>query len=131
MSKRGTTCAAMTLALVILSTGAKAENLPPTIFGAGTMSCGQFAEYYQRDPDGAQLFFFSWVQGYISGFFTFAAFAAVASGMTSDELAKQPFFRKSMDPEVWFLHIRRFCDNRPLASVYEAANDLMEKLRAK
>lgn len=128
MSKRSTTCAAMTLALVIQSTGVKAETLPDTVFGAGAVSCGQFAEHYQRDPSGAELYYLSWAQGYVSGFYTFAA---VASGMTSDELAKQPFFQKSMDPQVWFLHIRRFCDDRPLASFYEAGTDLLQNLRAK
>lgn len=125
MSKRGRTCAAMTLALVILSTGAKAQNAPKTIFGAGAASCGEFAEIYQRDPDGAQLYYFSWVQGYLSGVYTFA----VASARTPGKLER--LLPSSVDHEEWFRHMRRFCDARPLANIYEAAFDLMQKLRRK
>jgi HdeA/HdeB family len=90
-----------------------AQEEKATIVGAGMVTCAEFAQAYQQNPQSTEGYFFAWAQGYMTG------------------LNGSMFARKNL--RAWPLeqqkqHIRAFCDKRPLANVRDAARDLFTNL---
>ena len=56
------------LTLVILASSAELVNAEPTAAkGVGVATCTEFAEKYKADPNLAETIYFSWAQGFMSG----------------------------------------------------------------
>jgi hypothetical protein len=82
------------------------------------MSCAQFAKNYASDPERTELIYFSWAQGFMSGY----DFAEMRE--------KQPYFdlnTSSADEQQ--RSVREFCNAHPLATYIDAVLDVMLKLR--
>jgi hypothetical protein len=77
------------------------------------MSCSEFAEFYQKEPSRAESVMFSWAQGYMSGI--------NERGSPRKNIAGMPLDKQKQS-------IRVFCDQRPLANVYDAVRDLYLQL---
>ena len=103
------------LSLIGIEEGAAQSTI--TMSGAGMSTCAEFARYYRKDPDLFESYYFAWAQGYMTGL------------NVAMLVAKKPM----QDVEAWpvskqRLHIRTFCDQRPLATFVEAAKSLFEAL---
>jgi hypothetical protein len=58
----------LAVAVVIASTGVGfSQDKTGTVAGAGWVSCAEFAQHYQKDPQGTEEYFYAWAQGYMSG----------------------------------------------------------------
>lgn len=99
--------------LALLATTSVAEEEVGTIAGAGWVSCGEYAQRYQRNPTGTEDYVYAWAQGYMSGLNYAGAIRKNLRGMSIDKQKE---------------HIRAFCDQRPLANVVMAIRDLFERL---
>jgi hypothetical protein len=88
--------------------------------GVGTRTCAEFAKDYQQTPTASEQFYFTWAQGFMSAHNSLVAGKQMAN----------------LNPPVYDLgtqmaHIRRFCDQRPLASYMEAVMELIDVLRTR
>jgi hypothetical protein len=52
----------------LLGMGLSQAKPPYAAMGAGASSCAKFAQDYQKDPSNFEMFYFSWAQGWMSGF---------------------------------------------------------------
>jgi len=98
------------------ATGSHAEE-PTFGSGAGMKTCAEFATVYQTQPKIIEDIFYTWTQGYLTGF-------NVASG---DRLFQ-------VDLGVWTVdaqksHIRDYCDSHPLKQYINAVLDLMAAMK--
>jgi len=91
------------------------------VMGAGSRTCAEFAKDYQQTPTYSEQFYFAWAQGFMSAH----NFFMVAGKQMAN-----------LNPPVYDLgtqmaHIRRFCDQRPLALYMEAVMELIDVLRTR
>lgn len=87
------------------------------IAGAGSFSCGIFAEHYKQDPKTAERAYTTWTQGFMSGLNMQRA------------IAKQPMRDIPVADRI-SASIRQSCDKRPLATFFEIALDYYASLPA-
>jgi hypothetical protein len=90
-----------------------------SVVGRGAETCGSFATTYSRDPQRAEALYYSWAQGYMSGF----NFAISANGGIEADLSALP-----VDTQLF--RLRHYCDDHPLQEYIEAVIDLFEALRS-
>jgi hypothetical protein len=86
------------------------------VHGVGSASCAEFARMYQGDPDNAELIFFSWAQGFMSGL----NMAAMASQKPTRELAGVTVDQKRA--------LRAYCANNPLKNYMDGVIEFYGKL---
>lgn len=87
--------------------------------GVGVTSCTEFAQHYKLTPKAADFVYFSWAQGFMSGYNA----SLLAKGGTGKDLDAE----SNSDEEV---HIRDFCDQHPLVPFVRAVLDLYLSLPA-
>jgi len=104
------------LAISIVPVRAQQEE-PGEFMGVGVTSCAEFAIQYRKDPEIANIIYFAWVQGLMSGLNLTQAW----KNKRTHDLGALPIL-------VQQLHIRTFCDQRPLLRVVDAAFDLFDTL---
>jgi hypothetical protein len=83
--------------------------------GIGVATCGEFAQDYRRNPSQAEIDYFNWAQGYMSG-----------ANVRGD-------FNLEHNLSAWFLDqqrefLRRYCNEHPLANYYSAVIELYGSL---
>jgi hypothetical protein len=87
------------------------------VMGIGTATCAIFAKWYKDDPQFAERQFFTWAQGYLSGW----NFVLMTTG--------QPFFDLgSLSTESQKARLRSYCDQHPLGRFIEAVWSLAGEL---
>ena len=86
--------------------------------GFGTSTCTQFANQYKSDPQWAETNYFTWAQGFMSGW----NMAQVAAKQPTVNLAAMSAAMQQQD-------IRSYCDQHPLASFIHATLNLLATLR--
>ena len=104
--------------LAITTTDASAQREQGYLAGLGTTSCADFGDSYRRDPKATDLYYFVWAQGYMSAL------------NTSREVFKRG---KIKDLNAWTrsdqqVHLRSFCERRPLLLFAFAVLDLYGEL---
>ena len=87
--------------------------------GAGTKSCAVFARTYKDKPKTAEMIYFSWAQGYMSG-------TNRAAGQNSKDIHPTNLNAKSVATQQKF--IREFCDRNPLKDYRDAVDALLAEL---
>lgn len=87
--------------------------------GAGAVTCGKFAQYYAEAPEIIETVYFTWAQGYVTGF----ARSLGAMGAKDLDLRPPGFGEKEQKHFV-----REYCTNRPLADYSEAAAALLQEI---
>jgi hypothetical protein len=96
----------------------RAQAMETTTAGFGASSCGEFASQYRATPELAELGYFSWAKGWMSGMNASRGF----SGFVIKNLA-------SMSTEQQRMTIRKYCSDHPLASFLTAVSDLYFHLK--
>ena len=94
------------------------------IVGSGATSCAEFAKAYRNDPIGAMGSYLSWAQGYM----TAINFARLSLKSRTPNLGGQTRNLSAWSISEQSARLRMFCDQRPLASFFEAAQDLFEAM---
>ncbi|KRA96530.1 hypothetical protein ASD83_15605 [Devosia sp. Root685] len=107
---------AFVLAASGVASGYAEEGEKGTIAGAGWVSCGEYAQKYQADPQNTEDYFYAWAQGYMSGL--------NQALWQKKNLRGWPIARQKQ-------HIRAYCDKRPLANVVAAVQDVFDNLPAR
>lgn len=107
---------AFVLAISGVCSGYADEGEKGTIAGAGWVPCGEFAQMYQRDPEGTEDYVYAWAQGYMSGL---------------NQASWQPKNLRGWTIDRQKQHIRAYCDKRPLANVVAAVQDVFDNLPAR
>jgi hypothetical protein len=90
--------------------------------GAGTRSCAVFARTYKEKPKSADMIYFSWAQGYMSG-------VNRTAGANNKDFRPANLNAKSVGAQRKF--IREFCDRNPLKDYREAVDALLADIRSK
>lgn len=89
---------------------------PYMTMGAGTTSCAHFAKRYASDGATAEIIFFSWAQGYISGINMMSA------------TTNKTFKNMADDTKSQMAKIRRYCNEHPLADYSDAVLDVVQSM---
>jgi hypothetical protein len=89
------------------------------IMGPGAQSCGEFADAYRIDRAQFERQYFSWAQGFMSGM----NLGLRALGTV------QPKNLATITTDDQMAHIRRYCNEHPLAEYHEAVIDLFKTFR--
>ena len=105
----------LALAIIPLAQQSKADE-GIALVGVGTTTCSEYATMYKSDPTTADTVFWTWVQGFLSGWNT----AAMKKGEAPRDLGKAP------EQQVQSFH--SYCDRHPLSVVAQAALDLYMSL---
>jgi hypothetical protein len=101
------------VAFLLFANSAMAEEVEHFGSGAGTQTCAQFANNYVINPETIENVYFSWAQGFMTGW-----------NIASEE-------SKTVDVATWSIdaqkaHIRHYCDANPLKEyVFAVVNLLM------
>ena len=122
-SERGRIATAMAgfcLALVVLTSWAMAAEQYQSM-GAGTKSCAVFGRTYKDKPKTANMIYFSWAQGYMSG-------VNIAAGINNKDY--RPANLNAMTIAAQQRFIRDFCDRNPLKDFREAVDTLLSNIRS-
>jgi hypothetical protein len=98
--------------LLLIPNVGQAQNWTQ-LAGAGMMTCSNFAEAYRQSPDVAEMFYFSWAQGFMSGMNSVYLSRLGAGYDLSTHTAT--------DQQAY---IRDYCNQHPLATYGEAATAL-------
>jgi hypothetical protein len=102
--------------LLMCSGGVAAADAPMSGRGMGASSCREFAQRYTIEPTVFESSYFSWAQG-------------AMTGLNLGSLKSSGTYRNlNGDVSAQQARIRRFCDQRPLASFFEAVIDLYNSL---
>ena len=115
------------VARVALCLGFMALSSPVTAaeqyqsMGAGTKSCAVFARTYKDKPKTADMIYFSWAQGYMSG-------VNLAAGINNKDY--RPANLNAMTVAAQQRFIRDFCDRNPLKDFREAVDTLLGNIRS-
>ena len=115
------------VARVVLCLGFMALSSPVTAaeqyqsMGAGTRSCAVFARTYKDKPKSADMIYFSWAQGYMSG-------VNIAAGINNKDY--RPANLNAMTVATQQRFIRDFCDRNPLKDFREAVDTLLSNIRS-
>ena len=105
------------IAAATIASACRAESF---MVGAGSNTCGQFANYYAQNPEAAEVSFFTWAQGFMS-----SMNIKLASGSA-------PTYRDLSGPiEIQKSHIRIYCNAHPLVPYFDAVDDLFGSLPQK
>ena len=91
------------------------------IMGAGTRSCAVFARTYKDKPKTADMIYFSWAQGYMSG---------VIRAARADNKASRPANLNAMSIAAQQKFIREFCDRNPLKDYRAAVDALLANIQS-
>lgn len=86
--------------------------------GAGAASCAKFAEMYRSNPGAAELLYFPWAQGFMSGWNA----VRLKAGMEALDLGSIPI----RDQQAY---IRQYCDQHPLGDYYNAVLALLLRFK--
>ena len=89
--------------------------------GAGTRSCAVFARTYKDKPNTADMIYFSWAQGYMSG-------VNLAAGINNKDY--RPANLNAMTVAAQQRFIRDFCERNPLKDFREAVDTLLGNIRS-
>jgi hypothetical protein len=89
--------------------------------GAGTKSCAIFARTYKDKPKSAEMIYFSWAQGYMSGLNRTAG---------ADNKDSRPANLNVLSVAAQQKFIREFCDRNPLKDCREAVDALLASIRS-
>ena len=108
-------CSALVL---VASSGAKAQQY--NRMGAGTKSCAVFARTYKDKPKTAEMIYFSWAQGYMSGI-------NAAAGTNNKDV--RPANLNAMPVTAQQRYIRDFCARNPLKDYRDAVDALLAEIR--
>ena len=95
--------AATAVALIASAAGAD----PVGEEGAGASTCGQFERNYRANPEHAEIVYFSWAQGAMSGMNTI---------LMIQQKPPTDLNKESLEDQKDYL--RNFCDAHPLAPYY-------------
>lgn len=93
----------------LTSTGVAQQHEEAVIMGAGVATCAEFGQAYQRDPDHAMAFYFSWAQGAMSN-----------TNMLKKALKQSQRDLNGMPVSEQMDRLRMFCDRKPLAHLGDA-----------
>jgi hypothetical protein len=104
---------------VLISSNATAQQY--LRMGAGTKSCAVFARAYKEKPKSADMIYFSWAQGYMSG---------VNQAAKGDSKDSRPANLNAMSIAAQQRFIRDFCDRNPLKDYREAVDALLTNIRS-
>jgi hypothetical protein len=106
------------LGLIVASNTAQPETRQMAAMGIGTSTCAVFANMYKGDPQWAETQFFTWTQGYLSGWNHILM------------ITGQPVFDMgSLSTERQKARLRSYCDQHPLGNFMEAVWALTEELK--
>jgi hypothetical protein len=95
-----------TIAIIaFLGTQAAADGM--AVQGAGTATCGEFAQVYRLDPSRTELVFGSWAQGFVSGQNRVTLHSGRYVDLSENKIEGQNAY------------LRRYCDEHPLAPFYK------------
>ena len=111
---------ALCLGLIALTSPATAARQYQSM-GAGTRSCAVFARTYKEKPKSADMIYFSWAQGYMSG-------VNIAAGINNKDY--RPANLNAMTVAAQQRFIRDFCDRNPLKDFREAVDTLLGNIRS-
>jgi hypothetical protein len=111
---------ALCLGLMALSSPVTAAEQYQSM-GAGTRSCAVFARTYKDKPKTADMIYFSWAQGYMSG-------VNLAAGINNKDY--RPANLNAMAIAAQQRFIRDFCDRNPLKDFREAVDTLLGNIRS-
>ncbi len=111
----------ITATLTCLAGIANAAAEPMAVQGVGARSCAEFAKDYKSEPRSMGLFYFSWAQGFMSGW---NIGTAVGSGDKSHPVRDL----SSRTTEQMERHMRDYCDEHPLRTFLEAVTNLYVSL---
>src|SRR6476660_6908690 len=89
--------------------------------GAGTRSCAVFSRTYKDKPKTADMIYFSWAQGYMSG-------VNLAAGINNKDYRPANLNVITVAAQQRF--IRDFCDRNPLKDFREAVDTLLGNIRS-
>src|SRR4026208_1573045 len=89
--------------------------------GAGTKSCAVFARTYKDKPKTAEMIYFSWAQGYMSG-------VNVAAGINNRDVRSANL--NAMPVTAQQRYIRDFCARNPLKDYRDAVDALLGEIRS-
>ena len=115
-----TAIGAFCLGLVVLTSLSMAAEQFQSM-GAGTKSCAVFARTYKDKPKTADMIYFSWAQGYMSG-------VNLAAGINNKDY--RPANLNAMTVAAQQRFIRDFCDRNPLKDFREAVDTLLGNIRS-
>lgn len=106
----------MSLILLVVGPAAQAKDVG-IVMGMGANSCAEFAEQYRANPKQTEIVYFFWAQGFMSAW------------NLANLSAKQPH----RDLAAWQigdqqLKLRKFCNDKPLATFLEAVESLYKSL---
>lgn len=109
----------VSLFLLIITTGFSVTNAsatePDVKVGPGVRSCAQFAQHYLADPEHAEEVYFTWVQGFLTGFHV----SAMDRGDRPYDLTPP-----GRDTQWQKKFVRDHCAEHPTASLFEATQAL-------
>jgi hypothetical protein len=71
------------------------------MMGPGSVTCGQYAEEYRRDPTFADFGFFSWAQGFMSGFNLAMRTIQPSTTPPGGEQPDYPKYTPPTDAQLW------------------------------
>jgi len=103
--------------LVLAVGAANPQQEQGAMTGVGMTSCAEFAQKYRDDPNFAHTLYFVWAQGFMSGL----NLMQLALKGPMHDLNGWPFSQQQ-------LHIRTFCDQRPLSTVAQAVRSVFNAL---
>lgn len=103
------------LTAVLSMMSASAAERPAIELGAGAASCQQYAQSYARNPDLTDQIYFSWAQGFMTGWNV----GGLGQGQSS-------YFRNLAAIPIDQQHrkIREYCNQHPSADFDKAVMDL-------
>jgi hypothetical protein len=107
-----TSISIFTIAIIFAMPVEAAEYM---VMGAGTATCGQYAEAYKKSPPNTEIAFMSWVGGFLSG-------------MNMSAYLKGQPLKNLGTPEEEKQHLHSYCDAHPLNDLVQATLDVYQSL---
>jgi hypothetical protein len=104
-------CATLVLLLTTVAIPAQ-ERRPTTVQGLGSATCAEFSQMYRGDPQAAHTTYFSWAQGFMSGWNT----AVLVANVTTTYQVKDLGY----DIDGQRFAIREYCEKHPLEPFFRA-----------
>lgn len=109
------------LTCLMLVTPHLAYSQQATLAGLGSLTCGQYAEWYKENPKMVEVVFFEWAQGFMS------AVETVTQSLGKPTMSLLPSGFQANEQEAF---MRQWCDAHPLQTFALGVLDLMEQLAA-
>lgn len=111
--------ATLPLTGMAISSDVSAQGVKTMQRGIGVSTCSEFSKEYSIESKNAELMYFSWAQGYMSGMNAASVVVEHAYMDLSGEITTQE------------LYLREYCHNHPLAYFADAVADLYARLTPK